>query len=227
MLNLIRVLWSRQRTKKSREYYQTLEEIKCKDILKLSEAVIYLDTDPETLIEEIITGKIPAGKIGGEWRFYKKAIVEHLWAYQNLQSENHPPFEEYNFESISIKELLKVDPNIGNKIIKDYYHGRRVFDGMDLRGVDFSGNSLGGIDFSLSDLIGAGFRACNLLDANFSESNCREADFTGADLTLVDFKGADLTNANFTRAVLVESCLSGATISGINLKDAQILNPTF
>lgn len=74
--------------------------------------------------------EIPAGKIGGEWCFYKQALVEHLWHYHNLQTDNCPDFDEYNFEPASIKELLKPDRELVSQIINDYSRGRRVFEGL-------------------------------------------------------------------------------------------------
>jgi len=223
-MKIIRYLFEKLNNK---DRDRILHHIKHHDILTLEEAVIYLRTDAETLLSEVIKGKIPAGKIGGRWCFYKNAIVEHLWCYQNVQSDSCPPFEDYNFESASIAELLKPNPQLVKQVIAEYQKGKRVFDGVDLPGADFSNQCLKDIDLSLSELIGANFRDCNLSNSDFSQTNCRDADFTGADLTSVNFQGADLTNANFTGTIVVKSNLVKAKISGINLKNAKIVNPIF
>ena len=62
------------------------QEIQKKDILTLNEAAVYIGTDPEILLEEVICGHIPGGQLAGQWLFYKWALTQRFAGYQ--QPEN-------------------------------------------------------------------------------------------------------------------------------------------
>jgi excisionase family DNA binding protein len=69
---------------------QWLKKLQHQNILTLSEAAFYLDIDPGTLVEEVASGHLPGGKLGGNWRFYKTALNEHFSVY-------HGPGPDYQY----------------------------------------------------------------------------------------------------------------------------------
>ena len=51
-------------------------------LMTLAEAADYCGMQPETLRRAAVAGRVPAGKVGGEWRFSARALDEHCSAYQ-------------------------------------------------------------------------------------------------------------------------------------------------
>lgn len=45
------------------------KKLKHKDILTLAEAAFYLGKDTGTVVEEVGLGKLPGGKLDGQWHF--------------------------------------------------------------------------------------------------------------------------------------------------------------
>ncbi|MGH1484042.1 MAG: OmpA family protein [Geminicoccales bacterium] len=74
---------------------------------------------------------------------------------------------------------------------------RDSFDGMDLRGYDFSGYRLNRVKFTDTDLEGANFSGAILERVAFDNVNLEGADFTDATLSRVDFEDALLGGACF------------------------------
>ena len=74
---------------------------------------------------------------------------------------------------------------------------RDSFDGMDLRGYDFSGYSLDRVKFTDTNLQGANFSGAILERVAFDNVNLQGANFTDATLSRVDFEDALLGGACF------------------------------
>jgi len=92
---------------------------------------------------------------------------------------------------------------------------RDSFDGMDLRGYDFSGYTIERVDFSNTDLEGASFAGARLERVTFSNTHLGGASFAGAWLERVmlfnaDLEGTDFTEARLTRVKFDLSILAGA-----------------
>lgn len=49
-----------------------------KEVLNVEEAAEFLGFAPYTIREKVRTGQIPGRKIGGEWRFSSRALLEWL-----------------------------------------------------------------------------------------------------------------------------------------------------
>lgn len=49
-----------------------------KDVLNVEEAAEFLSVSPWTIREQARTGRLPARKIGKEWRFSRQALLEWL-----------------------------------------------------------------------------------------------------------------------------------------------------
>lgn len=77
---------------------------------------------------------------------------------------------------------------------------RDKFDGMDLRGYDFSGYRLDRVKFVDTDLEGADFRGAILDRVKFDNVNLEGADFSDTILSRVDFQEARLGGACFIYA---------------------------
>ncbi|MGI9452386.1 MAG: OmpA family protein [Geminicoccaceae bacterium] len=79
---------------------------------------------------------------------------------------------------------------------------RDNFDGMDLRGYDFSGYRLERVNFSNTDLEGASFVGAILERVNFQNTNLEAADFSDTLLHRVNFDDSILVGACFIHATL-------------------------
>lgn len=71
------------------------------DILTVEEAAVLLSLHPHTVRRMAREGRLPAGKIGDEWRFSRRALVE--WIEKGGEAKgvapgvdlNVPPTEQY------------------------------------------------------------------------------------------------------------------------------------
>lgn len=220
---------------RNNEYERTRSQLQHKDILNLSEAILLLDTEPEILIEEIIRGHIPAGKIGGEWCFFKQDLLSHFQQYffrvERSDLIPRPMDSDYYrlFESTSVCELLgKVNESLISEISLARSRGRTYFADLDLRGANLSAEPRwDGSDFSNCILVGANFENCDLSFANFSDSNCKDANFSGANLEYAYFENADLSHANFSNSALIFADLTGTNKFKLNLNNAEIFKTKF
>ncbi len=92
---------------------------------------------------------------------------------------------------------------------------------------DFTGRNLVTAEFAKVKLNGVSFRDADMRGVVFNASSLRDADFSGADLTdgiayLSDFGQANFTNAVLDSAMLMQSNLRGATITGADFSFAVI-----
>ena len=90
---------------------------------------------------------------------------------------------------------------------------RDNFDGMDLRGYDFSGYTLERVNFSNTDLEGANFRGAVLQRVNFENANLEGVDFSDTYIRRVTFDQSNLAGACFIHATLERT---GFTRSNLN-----------
>jgi len=60
-------------------------------IMTVKKVANYLDIHPMTLYKLAREGKVPAFKVGGQWRFQKKVLDR--WVAQNI-NKNHNPGEK-------------------------------------------------------------------------------------------------------------------------------------
>ena len=66
------------------------------EVLTLAEAAAFLRVPEEALTELLDRRAIPAQKIGGEWRFLKRALVDWLRLDSSLSREfGYPLWEEF------------------------------------------------------------------------------------------------------------------------------------
>lgn len=79
---------------------------------------------------------------------------------------------------------------------------RNSFDGMDLRGYDFSGYIFERVDFANTDLEGADFSGAVLERVNFENANLEGADFSDTYIRRVSFDASSLAGACFVHATL-------------------------
>lgn len=79
---------------------------------------------------------------------------------------------------------------------------RDNFDGMDLRGYDFSGYTLERVNFANTDLEGADFRGAVLKRVSFENANLEGADFSDTYIRRVTFDASNLAGACFIHATL-------------------------
>ena len=93
----------------------TVAEVQCEGILTLAEAASLLRVDEAALADMAVCGVVPAQKIGEEWRFLKRALIEWLHLGPRFQELfiklpppwllEYPPFEE--LVRLLEKHLLK------------------------------------------------------------------------------------------------------------------------
>ncbi|AIE73634.1 pentapeptide repeat-containing protein [Synechocystis sp. CS-94] len=144
-----------------------------------------------------------------------------------------------------------VDNSQVQTILSQYQGGKRNFQNLALRRIDFHGISLVGADFSGSDFGEANLRGANLQGCNFQEAYFNSADLSGANLEEANLKrasllktfllkanlrgthleeaifvGAVLTRANLEGAYLQGASLTGADLAGAKLTDAQYNDQT-
>ena len=91
-----------------------------------------------------------------------------------------------------------------------------------LAGLDLTGRRLDGMDLSGVDLTGA-----QLVGASLMGTNLADAGLAHADLTRANLNGANLKGANLNRAVLHDTSLVMADLSGVQLADIQAQGLTF
>ncbi|MGI9433978.1 MAG: OmpA family protein, partial [Geminicoccaceae bacterium] len=90
---------------------------------------------------------------------------------------------------------------------------RDNFDGMDLRGYDFSGYTLERVNFSNTDLEGASFSGAILERVNFGNTNLQGADFSDTYLRRVNFADSTLAGACFIHATLERTNFSESDLT--------------
>lgn len=108
---------------------------------------------------------------------------------------------------------------------------RDNFDGMDLRGYDFSGYTLERVNFSNTDLEGASFSGAILERVNFENANLEGADFSDTVLHRVNFDASILAGAcfihatmertGFTRSDLTDAVWIGVQAERTNFEDSS------
>lgn len=199
---------------KLKQQYQNLEY---KDILTLAEAAFYLGKDAGTVVEEVGLGKLPGGKLDGQWHFSKSALIEHFSIYH---ADIAVCFDDEEIYYQSGKEFSNFEA-IRN-LIQGYARGERNFSGINLIGAPMSGVNLPDIDLSQSILVAIDLQSSNLQGTDFMYANLREANLHGANLSYADLRGADLSDANLSHAILVGAKLYGAFITGTNLTGANL-----
>lgn len=89
--------------------------------------------------------------------------------------------------------------------------------GKNLQQAEFYSNDFTGVDFSKADLRGSVFNGVQLKNANW-----RGVDFRDGLAYVTNFVGADLSDANFESAMLLQSQLAGAKITGTDFSYAAI-----
>jgi excisionase family DNA binding protein len=72
------------------------------DVLTLVEAAAYLRVPEAELLRLVEAHDVPAQKIGGEWRFLKKALGEWLWHGHDFQRWSSP----WSLDRTVLAELL-------------------------------------------------------------------------------------------------------------------------
>lgn len=199
------------------------QELEYKDILTLQEAAFYLSTDPGTLLEEVVLGKLPGGRLGGQWHFCKSTLTEHFSIYHGAgpydwNTEIADKFQDKN---------QRCDPETVERLLKEYARGDRNFAAFDLRGAVLSGTSLAEIDLAEGLLQKIDLCQSNLQGADFQNANLTEANLSGANLSQASFIGANLSGANLSKAILLRANLQGATMSGVNLFGANLQDTSF
>ena len=63
------------------------------DILDAEEVAKMLHVHPRTIMRLAGQGQIPGFKIGGQWRFRREAIEEHIRQQEQKYSSQKPPLE--------------------------------------------------------------------------------------------------------------------------------------
>jgi excisionase family DNA binding protein len=59
-------------------------------ILTLTEAAVFLRVSDKALADIAIAGEVPARRIGGEWRFLRRALVDWLYADARESAKGAP-----------------------------------------------------------------------------------------------------------------------------------------
>jgi outer membrane protein OmpA-like peptidoglycan-associated protein len=108
---------------------------------------------------------------------------------------------------------------------------RDNFNGMDLRGYDFSGYTLERVNFANTDLEGADFSGAVLERVNFSNSNLEGADFSDTLIRRVNFDSSILAGAcfihttmertGFSRSDLTDAIWIGVQAERTNFSDSD------
>ncbi len=116
-------------------------------------------------------------------------------------------------------------PQSADEVLVRYRNGERYFASspLDMQGVtcDFQGLDLRGINFSGSFLY-ADFRGADLKNANFDHCSVKTCDFCGADLQGATFRHAPLDGAEFSGALMSEADFEGATCSGYSMQAGEL-----
>jgi uncharacterized protein YjbI with pentapeptide repeats len=97
-----------------------------------------------------------------------------------------------------------------------------LFDGQDLRGVDFGSAALGARTFRGADLTDAIFRDASIPRSDLTQANLTRADLSGADLYGIVATGATFVDADLRRASLQDGMLEGADLRGADLREADL-----
>lgn len=146
-------------------------------------------------------------------------------------------------------ELLKLGPGEWNTIVrndtkldlsglaKDDFPGTLagyIFNGVDLRGSDFSGMDLSDVSFRGANLTSAIFSKCNLSYADFFAANLTGANFSGASLECARFRranmfrciltGVDASGAGFSHALMASADLSSGNFEDADFEGASLVN---
>jgi len=105
---------------------------------------------------------------------------------------------EVNFNSKSI--------NSAAKIVEEYTAGKRDFERTELSDANFQGLDLKGSNFSYADL---------------SKANLSDANLRGCDLSFSDLSQANLQNTDLRGAMLISANLRTANLQGTHLEKAD------
>jgi hypothetical protein len=189
-----------------------MNEIRRKDIIDLEEAAFYLSFEPKVIAEEARSGHLPAGKIGGQWRFNRWALIEYFAISHNHETRNSTIFS---------------DPGVVLQFLKDVTGGKKIFDSINLCGANLSGKDLSKIVLKNVNLSYADLSEANLQEAELPYSCLFKADLKGADLTYAELECADLCEANLSNATLVGTNLEGANLRGVDISGAKFHNVIF
>ena len=150
------------------------------------------------------------------WCLMMKANRAHLVIMLREAGAGHDPFGNAGWSSTPTQvweNLAKVEQ-------------LPTLDGADLSGLDFKWADLDGADLSNVDLTGANLRWANLMDTNLSNTNLTGADLRWATLMDVNLSHADLRGAIVDGTIQVEADLTGANVTGVNLRSAYLDDDT-
>lgn len=92
---------------------------------------------------------------------------------------------------------------------------RDNFDGMDLRGYDFSGYTLERVNFSDTDLEGATFAGAILERVKFQNTNLEGADFSDTMLSRVKFQSSILAGACFVHTTMERTDFESSDLTDV------------
>ena len=199
------------------------QRLKHKDILTLNEAAFFLDLDIEVVCREASQGNLPGAKLGGQWYFYKSALMRLFSIYSDDISTDY--FN--NIEDIDLLHNKTQTTKTLKNLLQSFTDGERNFSGICLGGALMSGLSLPDIDLAESYLSSIDFTEANLIRAVFQDANLREANLSGANLSFANLKRADLSGANLSQANFVGANLQGVILVGANLSGANLENSCF
>ena len=131
-------------------------------------------------------------------------------------------FYKFHKKGLSSPAVISPGGDFRGKNLRNFDFRR-----AELRNADFRGADLRGANFLQADLRGADFRGAflggNIGDgvsvkrANFQHADLRGADLRGAGLAWVDMSGSDLRDAKLQDAVIFDTKLNHANLSGLDL----------
>lgn len=229
------------------EKEQRMLTIGSQELLTLEEAAFYIGCSQEILLQEVVSLKVPGGKIGRKWYFHTYSLQEHF------QKTNWPTSQSFKVkigaeefsssdrgfclerqsaegrrEIPSAFQLLSpVDPKLVNEFVIDVANGERDFEGINLIGANLSHLILINMDLDKALLVNADLQGSDLYDSLMRDAYLMKANLQGANLSHVDLQGADLRQANLTNANLTNANLRGAKLTNINLSGAILKGTTF
>lgn len=101
-----------------------------------------------------------------------------------------------------------------------------MLDNADLTGARLTDVVMNGTKLPGAILNGAKLQSASLNNAVLTKAKLRGADMTGAQIVIADFTGADLTGAIFTRAIVRTITIIDADLTGVQMSNPNLTNPT-
>ena len=133
-----------------------------------------------------------------------------------------PWFDKFHKKGLSSPAVISPGGDFRGKDLSDFDFRR-----AELKNADFRGSNLARANFLKADLRGADFRGAylggNIGDmnskrkANFQHADLRGADLRGAGLLELDMSGSDLRDAKLKDAIIWQTTLNHANLSGLDL----------